>query len=81
VNLTLQFLGAACILLPFALLQASRLSQHAYAYLTLNLVGSALLTAVAVVDGQWGFVILQTVWSLVTAVGIAQRARQRPRSA
>jgi hypothetical protein len=75
VNLTLQFLGAAGILLPFALLQAGRLSQHTYAYLTLNLVGSALLTVVAVLDGQWGFVILQAVWSLVAAVGMARRVR------
>ncbi|UIJ33757.1 hypothetical protein [Allobranchiibius sp. GilTou73] len=54
-DLALQFIGAIGILLPFALLQIGRLSQHSYAYLALNLDGSAVLTTVAYLDGQWGF--------------------------
>jgi len=75
VDLALQFVGAMGILVPFAMFQAGRMSQHGYAYLALNLLGSAILTAVAYLDGQWGFVILQAVWALVAAIGILRRSR------
>lgn len=77
VNLVLQFVGALGILMPFALLQLGRISQHGYLYLGLNLVGAAILTAVAYLDGQWGFVILQAVWALVAAWGIGRRGMVR----
>lgn len=72
--LALEFVGAVGILVPFALLQFGVWSQHAYAYLALNLTGSAILTAVAVLEDQYGFLILQAVWTLVAALGIARRA-------
>lgn len=80
-DVALQFLGAVAILLPFALFQLGRLSQHAYAYLVLNLIGSAILTAVAYLDDQCGFVILQAVWALAAAWSIGRRATHRPRPA
>jgi len=75
VDLVLQFVGAVGILLPFALYQAGRLSQHGYTYLALNLAGSAILTAAAYFEDQWGFVILQVVWTLATAWSITRRMR------
>jgi hypothetical protein len=75
VSLALQFVGAIGILVPLTLFQAGRLSQHAYSYLTMNLFGSAVLSVVAVIDSQWGFVILQVVWALVAAAGLARRLR------
>jgi hypothetical protein len=79
VNLVLQFVGALGILLPFVLFQLGRMSQHAYPYLVCNVVGSAVLTVVAYLDGQWGFVIVQAVWTLAAAVGIARRLTWRTR--
>lgn len=76
-DLALQFIGAVGILLPFALFQAGVLSQHAYTYLVLNLIGASVLTAVAYLDGQWGFVILQAVWSLVAAASVVRRTLER----
>jgi hypothetical protein len=75
VTLALEFVGAAAILLAFVLLQAGRLNPRASLYLGLNLVGSAILTVIALAEQQWGFVILQAVWSLVAAGGILQRLR------
>lgn len=72
--LALEFVGAIGILVPFALFQRGRWSQHSYAYLALNLVGSGILTAVAIVEDQYGFLILQGVWTLIAALGIVRRA-------
>lgn len=71
--LALEFAGALGILVPFALFQLGHTSQHAHLYLWLNLVGSGLLTAVAWVHQQWGFTLLQGVWTLVTAWSIVKR--------
>jgi hypothetical protein len=50
----LQVLGAVLILVPFAWSQLGGLSVSSARYLGLNLVGSALLAAVAIVEVQWG---------------------------
>ncbi len=76
--LALQFVGALGILVPFALFQKGVLSQHAYAYLALNVAGSGVLTAVAYFDRQWGFVILQGVWTVASAVSIGRKALAPP---
>jgi hypothetical protein len=73
-DLALQFAGAFGILVPFALFQKGALSQHAYAYLALNVVGSGVLTAVAYLDRQWGFLILQGVWTVASAISIGRKA-------
>lgn len=78
-ELTLQFVGALGILVPFALMQLRRTTAHSLLYLSLNLAGSAILTWLALIESQWGFVILQGVWALAALVGLARRAlRGRP---
>jgi len=82
--LLVQFIGALALLIPFALLQAGILGERSSLYLALNLFGSVLLTADALVDRQWGFVLLQGVWALVAAWGTFARLRDRgphPRNA
>jgi hypothetical protein len=75
--LALQFIGALGILVPFALYQAGRLSQHSVAYLALNLAGSGILTGIALVDEQWGFVIIQAAWTIAAAWSLARRPLRR----
>lgn len=69
--LILEFIGAIVILVPFALVLTDRLSSHAAPYLWMNLIGSVILTYVAWVEHQWGFVLIQVVWAIVAALGLS----------
>lgn len=63
----IQIIGALLILAAFAGAQAGRLDQRSVSYLVLNLVGSAILAALAAVDGQLGFLLLEGVWAIISA--------------
>jgi hypothetical protein len=63
--------GALLILLPFTASQLGRLTIQSLAYQGMNLVGSSALTAVAVVERQYGFILLEGVWALMSLVGMA----------
>ena len=76
-----QIAGAILILLAFAASQRDAMSPHSRIYLTLNLVGSAVLTVVALEDRDWGFFLLEIVWALVSAWGLVQVLRGRPPAA
>jgi hypothetical protein len=74
----LQLVGALLILVPFAAVQLGRMRPSAASYLTLNLVGSALLGVLAVAERQWGFLLLEAVWALVSAWSLLAVVRGRP---
>lgn len=71
----LQLLGAGLILIAFAAAQLNRMRPQSYPYLILNLVGAALLTVLAFQGAQWGFFIMETVWTAVSAYGLLARLR------
>jgi hypothetical protein len=70
-----QVVGALLVLTCFLLAQADRINPAAYRYLVPNLLGSAAMTATAVVAHEWGFVFLEGTWALVSAWGLVQRLR------
>ena len=67
--------GALLILLPFAGSQLGRLSTARLSYQAMNLVGSALLTFVAMVERQYGFLLLEGTWAIASLVGLARVLR------
>ena len=69
----MQLLGALLVLSAFALLQLRRLTATSVPYLLLNAVGSAVLATNAGLDGNWGFVLLNTVWCGVSLASLVQR--------
>jgi hypothetical protein len=75
--LLVQLVGSALVLVAFIAAQANRLSPHSRRYLALNLVGSLALAASAVVEAQWGFLVLEAVWSAVSFAGLRRRPAVR----
>jgi hypothetical protein len=73
-----QIAGALMILAGYAGLQLGRISAVSRVYLWLNLVGSVILAILAVAEEQWGFVLLEGVWSVVSAWSLVQVLRGRP---
>jgi hypothetical protein len=81
VDQVVQVVGALLILSAFAALQFGRMRADSGIYLMLNLVGSIVLTVLAWYEEQWGFLLLEAVWALVSAWGLIQLARAiRPAS-
>jgi uncharacterized membrane protein YkgB len=72
-----QILGALLILAGFVAAQAGLLRAESRLYLWLNLLGAVILTADAWRGRQWGFVMLEGVWALVSAWGLVRGPRVR----
>ena len=64
--------GAILILLPFTATQFGKLTTESLGYQLMNLIGSAALTAVALIERQYGFILLEGTWALVSAAGLAR---------
>ena len=69
----IQVVGAILILAAFGLAQAKVLDVHSALYLWLNVLGAATLAVLAVIERQWGFVLLESVWTIVSVWGLASR--------
>lgn len=72
----IQVIGSLFILSGFALAQWGILDQKSRRYLIVNLVGSATLAVNAYYEVQWGFLLLEGVWAIVSAfslVGVLRR--------
>jgi hypothetical protein len=74
----IQVIGALLILAGFAAAQAGMLRVDSRIYLVLNLVGSAILAYLALDGSQWGFLLLEGVWALVSLWSLIRVLRGLP---
>jgi len=74
----IQVFGSLFILSAFALQQAGRLRADAVAYLAANLLGSAILAVLAAIEVQWGFLLLETVWGIVSLYSLLRVLKGKP---
>ena len=72
----IQIVGALLILAGFAAVQFERMRPDSRLYLALNLAGSAILAVLAYVESQWGFLLLESVWAIVSAWGLMTALRE-----
>ncbi len=71
-------IGALAVLGAYAANQLGRVGLENLPYQVANLVGSAILTVVAVVEFQLGFVLLEGVWALVSLRSVVKILRGDP---
>ena len=69
----IQVVGALFNMGAFALLHFEIAPSSALRYLIPNWVGSVLLVISAYTDSQWGFLLLESAWVLVTGWAITAR--------
>jgi hypothetical protein len=69
-GIIIQISGSLLVLAGFALAQWGVLDLKSRRYLVLNTAGSAVLAVDAVFEQQWGFLMLEGVWAIVSAIGL-----------
>ena len=76
-----SLLGALTILVAYTANHFGRLGTSTLTYALLNAAGAGVLTAVAAIEEQWGFLLLEAVWSVVSLAAAARLVRDRRRAA
>ena len=77
VDQAVQVVGAVLILAAFAGAQTGRLDRRSPWNLLPNLLGSAALAADALRGRQWGFLLLEGAWAVVSLLGLFSTVRAR----
>ena len=72
-------LGALAILAAYTANQFRLIGPSNVSYALLNFVGAGILTVIAVIESQWGFLLLEGVWTLVALNKFRLRWSMQPK--
>lgn len=70
--------GSLIVLGAYAALQTKRLSSMSLTYSLLNLIGSGIMAAVAIIESQWGILVLKGGWTLISVWTIVKLLTGQP---
>ena len=71
-GIIVQVIGSLLILIGFVFSQLGKLKTTSLNYLLLNAIGALILGIDAFIGKQWGFVLLEGVWSIVAIQGLVK---------
>ncbi|HEX6532817.1 MAG TPA: hypothetical protein VH332_12120 [Nitrospira sp.] len=75
----MSVVGALMVLAAYGLNQGGVWRELHAGYLALNIVGSLMLGAVAIVDQRAGFILLEFAWAGLGLIGVARAIRSKQR--
>lgn len=75
--MVIQVAGSLLVLAAFVLAQVGVVNARSLTYLVLNAGGSGALAAEALLGRQWGFLLLEGVWAVVSIVGLTRQVVRR----
>lgn len=73
----ISLVGACVVLYAFFMQQQGGWQATEARYLACNFVGTAVLTVVAWIGSQWGFVLVEAIWAIVSFRGLIRAWRAR----
>ncbi|MEU8002950.1 hypothetical protein AB0B66_17480 [Catellatospora sp. NPDC049111] len=73
----LQILGALTVLAGYVAAQLGWTTPRSVGYLTANILGAGALAWLAWTSQDWGFLLLEGVWSAVSAFALVSVLRTR----
>lgn len=72
--------GVSLILVAFFLNLFNRISQEAYAYILMNLIGGILACVSSVLIESIAFTVLEGTWAVVSAVALLKKIKNAGRN-
>jgi hypothetical protein len=74
----ISIVGSILILVAYTANQAGRLTAEQLSYSLLNVIGAGILATVAAIEEQWGFLLLEGVWTVVSIAALMRTSSGRP---
>ena len=65
-------LAALTVLAAYAANQFGLIGLSNLSYTLLNLLGAVILASIAVIEAQWGFLLQERVWTLVSLLALVK---------
>ena len=72
-----QLVGALLILSAYIASQQNRMRNDSVEFLGLNTAGAAILAVIAAINRDYGFLLLEGVWTVVSARGLLRVVKGR----